>query len=151
MNVEAQGLRLVASHNNNVQINFVSILSNLAFRMANHDQSKYTNDEYDLVIGKPYLDTLDYNSLEYKEGLNKVKDAVKNHYRANSHHPEHYKNGILGMSLIDLIEMLCDWKAASNEHGSTIHESIQRNIERFNLSDEMQKIMLNTVNELGWQ
>jgi hypothetical protein len=34
--------------------------------------------------------------------------ALKHHYENNRHHPEHFKNNIDDMNLIDLIEMLCD-------------------------------------------
>ena len=44
---------------------------------------------------------------------NRTKDGIEHHYAVNSHHPEHYEAGIAGMSLFDLIEMLVDWKAAS--------------------------------------
>lgn len=150
MTLESKGLRLIAAHNNNVQNRLADVLSNLAKRMANHDQSKYSDNEFDLVEGKPYLQTLEYNTPEYKAGLAKVETAVRHHYKANSHHPEHYPDGIYGMTLLDLIEMACDWQAASIEHGSTFLTSINRNVERFGLSIEMQEILMNTGREMGW-
>ena len=38
--------------------------------------------------------------------------ALQHHYEDNCHHPEHYRNGIHDMNMVDLIEMLCDWRAA---------------------------------------
>ena len=32
----------------------------------------------------------------------------------NRHHPEYYEDGIAGMTLVDLEEMLSDWEAASH-------------------------------------
>ena len=148
--IEVDGLRLIAKHNNNVQNNLADVLANIARRMAEHDQSKYRHEELDLVIGKPYLQTLEYNTPEYKRGLEQVQYAVEHHYKANSHHPEHYPDGIKGMTLLDLLEMACDWQAAAVEHDSTFLESINRNVERFGLSIEMQEILMNTGRELGW-
>ena len=148
--LEVKGLRLIAKHNNNVQNNIADVLANLARRMAEHDQSKYYDEEYDLVVGKPYLETLEYNTPEYKAGLERVQDAVDHHYMLNTHHPEHFPDGVKGMTLLDLIEMACDWQAASIEHNSTFLESIKRNVERFGLSIEMQEILMNTGREMGW-
>lgn len=59
--------------------------------------------------------------------------------------------GISGMNLIDLIEMLCDWKAATIRHNDgDIRKSIAINQKRFGYSDEMKRFMLNTVESFGW-
>ena len=149
--IEVLGLRLVAAHNNNVQKKLAGVISNLAKRMADHDQSKYSVDELSLVLGKPTLDTLEYNSDEYKLALARVQEGVSHHYASNSHHPEHYGiDGIKGMTLLDLLEMACDWAAAATEHDSTYLSSINYNVERFGLSVEIQEILQNTGRELGW-
>jgi hypothetical protein len=77
-------------------------------------------------------------------------EALKHHYAANSHHPEHYENGIAGMSLLDLIEMVCDWKAATERHADgDLLRSIEQNQDRFGYSDELKSILLATVAEMG--
>lgn len=148
--IEVKGLRLIAAHNNNVQNNLADVIANFAKRVANHDQSKYSPEELSLVTGKSALDKLEYNSSEYKDGLAKVQYGIDHHYANNNHHPEHYSDGIKGMTLLDLLEMACDWQAAAVEHNSTFLESINRNVERFGLSIEMQEILMNTGRELGW-
>jgi len=148
--LEAKGLRLVVAHINSVQQHMVNVITQLLTRMANHDQTKYLPDELDLVLGKPYLDTLEYNSDEYRDGLARVQHAIDVHYSSNSHHPEHFAEGIQDMSLLSLLEMACDWKAAADAHNSTYLESINRNVGRFGLSIEMQYILQNTGRELGW-
>jgi len=45
-----------------------------------------------------------------------MKPAIEHHYKNNRHHPEHFNNGIDEMNLVDLIELLCDWKAASERN-----------------------------------
>jgi len=54
--------------------------------------------------------------------------------------------GLCGMSLLDLIEMLMDWWAASKRHNDgDIRRSIEVNQERFRYSDELKRILLNTL------
>ena len=71
-------------------------------RAAKHDDSKLG------AIEKPYFDVIPfklkeitYGSEEYKASLAELKPALENHYKENSHHPEHYENGISGMNLFD--------------------------------------------------
>ncbi len=69
--------------------------------------------------------------------------GLEHHYGNNSHHPEFYENGIKGMNLIDLVEMLCDWKAATLRHiNGDLLKSIEQNQKRFNYSDELKQILL---------
>jgi hypothetical protein len=59
--------------------------------------------------------------------------------------------GIYGMSLLDLIEMLADWKAAGMRHANgNIEQSLEINRKRFDMSDQLFEIFKNTVKELGW-
>jgi hypothetical protein len=53
------------------------------------------------------------------------------------------------MTLLDLIEMLVDWKAASERHNTgNINKSIEVNGERFQMSPQLIKIFENTAKEL---
>ncbi len=75
--------------------------------------------------------------------------ALKHHYENNEHHPEFHKDGINGMTLIDLIEMLCDWKASSERHeNGDIFKSLKINTERFQISPQLLSILENTAKEL---
>ncbi|WP_216369609.1 DUF5662 family protein, partial [Brevibacillus sp. MCWH] len=66
----------------------------------------------------------------------------------NSHHPEFYENGVDGMDLFDLVEMVCDWMAAAKRHDDgNIYESLKINKERFGLSDQLYNIIKNTVDK----
>lgn len=128
------------------------IVINLESRSARHDASKLEGPEksmYDEFT--PKLRAMTYGSDEYKECLKAMGPALKHHYEANSHHPEHYENGINGMSLLDLIEMLADWKAAGMRHADgSIAQSLEVNRKRFGMSDQLFEIFQNTVRELGW-
>jgi hypothetical protein len=78
-------------------------------RAQNHDNSKLVNPEKELFDKyTPLLKELKYGTPEYAESLELLKPALEHHYYVNSHHPEHYQNGIDDMNLVDLIEMICD-------------------------------------------
>ena len=59
------------------------------------------------------------------------------------------QTGLNGMTLLDLLEMFVDWKAASERHADgCIHRSIEQNISRFGLSPQLAGILRNTAAEL---
>jgi hypothetical protein len=121
-------------------------------RANKHDDSKLLSPEKELFDElTPRLKGLTYNSPEYKESLAELQVALKHHYAHNSHHPQHYANGVDGMNLFDILEMFFDWKAASERHNDgNINLSISENRERFKLSDQLTNIFKNTVQYLGW-
>jgi len=115
-----------------------------------HDRSKMKTPEKELFDEfTPKLANSTYGSDEYKEMLKGLKPTLDHHYLYNSHHPEHYDNGIDGMNLLDLVEMFYDWKAASERHkNGDIIKSIEINKVRFNISDQLVSILNNTANQL---
>lgn len=118
-----------------------------------HDQSKLEEPEksaFDATI--PKLKDLVYGSEEYRAALREMAPALAHHYAHNSHHPEHYDNGIHGMSLMDVVEMLCDWKAASERMagGGDIARSIVVNQARFSIPVALCNIFANTAVEMEW-
>lgn len=55
------------------------------------------------------------------------------------------------MSLFDILEMLADWNAACMRHADgDYNESLRINKVRFNISDELHQIIMQTVKEIGW-
>lgn len=53
---------------------------------------------------------------------------------------------VSGMNLIDLIEMFCDWFAASTRHvGGNIGRSLEVNKKRFNVADDIIRVFENTI------
>lgn len=182
-------------HIKNVQNLLGQIESNLGSRASFHDNSKLHTPEKEMYDEfTPKLRGSTYGSDEYKGFLKDMGEALRHHYEANSHHPEHYKmwqcplcesvfseneapigitdvrlcpkcseygsiyesalepaSGIYGMSLLDLIEMLADWKAAGMRHADgNIWKSLEVNRERFGISYQLFEIFKNTVKELGW-
>jgi len=128
------------------------IRDELGPRAWDHDLSKLNPPEkegFDRATMR--LRTLTYSSDEYKAALADLKPTLDHHYAENRHHPEHFKNGVDGMTLIDIIEMFCDWKAATLRHeNGDFGESIELNQTRFNLSDQLTSIFRNTKDALGW-
>lgn len=115
-----------------------------------HDQSKLASPEVELFAEwTPKLAGCTYGSAEYESYRKALGPALDHHYAKNRHHPEHFKNGINDMSLIDLVEMFCDWKAATMRHDDgNIRKSIEHNANRFGMSPQLVKILENTVNDL---
>jgi hypothetical protein len=126
------------------------MIEELDRRARDHDQSKLESPEAE-IFGEwtPELAKVEYDSPEYRALLEKVRPAIEHHYSKNRHHPECWPNEVEDMSLIDLIEMLCDWRAATerNKNGN-IRTSIEKNTTRYNLSPQLARIMQNTVREM---
>lgn len=127
-------------------------VTRLVVRAIVHDKSKLESPEVEVFEEfTPKLAGSTYGSEEYEEFRKAMKPALDHHYAHNSHHPEHYPNGIRGMSLLDLLEMICDWKAATMRHNDgDILRSVEINQKRFGYSDELKEIFLNTVKEMGF-
>jgi hypothetical protein len=115
-----------------------------------HDQTKLESPEVEAFAEyTPKLATCTYGSDEYRGYLAAIKPALDHHYAHNRHHPEHHKNGVNDMNLLDLVEMLCDWKAASERHNDgNIRRSIEVNANRFGLSPQLVAILENTADVL---
>jgi hypothetical protein len=125
------------------------VIREIMLRQEAHDQSKFSEAELATFVEfTPKLKKSEYGSDEYKGFLKSMKPALDNHYACNRHHPEHFENGIDDMNLVDVIEMLIDWKAATLRHNTgDIIKSIQINEKRFNMSPQLIRILLNTVRD----
>lgn len=152
MNTPYDSRNDTAAHINRVRELIQDAENNLWNRSSAHDLSKLKEPEKSIFdTYTPKLKGCTYGSDEYKSHLAEMKVALDHHYAENSHHPEHYPNGIEGMSLLDLIEMLCDWKAAGERHADgSMEASLEKNRERFKISEQLQNILENTAKEMGW-
>jgi hypothetical protein len=136
-------------HVKKVQSNLNLFVSDLIKRGENHDNSKFEEPELSIFASQTEkLKDCVYGSDEYKQLLVEVKPAIDHHYSKNRHHPEHWPNGIEDMTLVDLLEMLADWKAATqrNKDGN-IRRSILINSEKYKMSPQLRTIFENTVRE----
>jgi hypothetical protein len=142
----------------NLHINRVhSLLGQCATRLlergSRHDAPKLEEPEkpiFDAVGNR--LAVITYQDEEFKQSLEDLKAALDHHYLHNTHHPEYYSNGVDRMSLLDLIGMLMDWKAASERHpGGMNHCSFYRTQQSTVFgSEQLKEILLNTAKEIGW-
>lgn len=142
------------AHIHKVQKRLQEMINELTIRAAHHDESKLQEPEKSTLDAKANaLATLRYGTPEYTAAMAAVdmQPFLAHHYAHNSHHPQHYEKGIAGMSLLDVVEMLCDWAAAGErtKEGS-IAQSLGHNRMRFQIDDQLAAILENTVRELGW-
>lgn len=140
----------VIEHKLKVAENLLIISNKLMERAFKHDNSKFSKVEYDgFLENTKILNSLEYGSEEYKNQLKELKPILDHHYSNNSHHPEHFENGINDMSILDLIEMVCDWKASVERHDTgDIDKSMEINKERFNIDDQTFKYIKSVLNDL---
>ena len=128
---------------------FMNILSaDIKERGKEHDASKLSDKE--LPKWEEYVPNLagkKYGTDEYKEASKAMGDVIAIHHKANRHHPEYFgKEGIKGFNLVDLIELICDWKAASlRTNGGDVIKSIKDNANRFGYDETLESILLNTA------
>lgn len=138
-------------HIREVQSIMFYVINELLLRARDHDAVKLSSPEVEYFNKyTPLLKTLVYGSEEYEESRKLMQPALDHHYANSPHHPEHKINGILGMSLIDIVEMLCDWLAACRRHDAgDIRKSIEINQDRFQYSDELKAIFHNTIDVIA--
>jgi hypothetical protein len=80
-----------------------------------HDASKFHGIEWDnMAPGAP---------TKEESAKLKMKMAVNHHRKINPHHPE-YWGEIQKMPRVYVAEMVCDWKARSEEFGSSLKDYI---------------------------
>ena len=120
----------------------------LIWRGIIHDLSKLRDDErkdFIVLANIDFTKSIKYGSDEYKAILKEHRGALDLHYKRNSHHKEHHANGVSQMSIYDLIEMVCDWKAAGiRNKGGNLRQSFSVNRERYKISDELFHILERT-------
>jgi hypothetical protein len=129
------------------------IIKELLIRAEEHDSAKITNPKEKPLFDNHSLDlkNLEYGSKEYKQSLKELEPALKHHYSVYRHHPEHFEKGIDEMNLIDILEMLADWKASSERYKEgDIRKSLKINAKRFKINPKVMKLLENTLDFLGW-
>ena len=113
-----------------VQKFMAEIISRLEKRLLLHDDSKLNEPElsgYDGLSDAPK--GLEYGSTEYRAA---------------------FQNGINDMDLIQIIEMLADWKAASTRNSDTLKTTLDKTLERFGVNDQLALIIRTIADTLWW-
>lgn len=134
-------------HIENVRKYLRFIIDCLITRGVEHDRLKLESPEVEIFTEyTPKLAQSTYGSEEYHTFLKEMDVALQHHYANYRHHPEHFERGINDMNLVDIVEMLCDWKAASMRHNDgNLLKSIEINARRFGYDDQLKQILINTA------
>jgi hypothetical protein len=118
----------------------------LMYRGVAHDASKLAEPErsaYNRAV--PEMRKHPYGSPENKAATAELGPALEHHFAHNSHHPEHYPDGIAGMDLLDVVEMLCDWRAAAERPPGNGMVRMDVNRERYGIEPQLASILANTL------
>jgi hypothetical protein len=141
-------------HSQRVGESIIQFTKELLDRSWCHDRSKTIEPERSFVDRwQPRFDNVPYGSPAWDQlRRDQMKeDGQRQHFDANRHHPEHFPNGIMGMTLVDVVEMLCDWRAASERPGlGNLPKSLAVNAARYGIPIELLQIMVNTAIEFNW-
>ena len=126
------------------------MIDKIEMRGVKHDSSKLESPEVEVFAEyTPKLSSTPFGSEEYYANLEGMKPALDHHYAFNRHHPEHFANGINDMTLVDILEMFCDWKASTLRHNDgNLLKSIEANAERFQMDGQLRQILINTARML---
>lgn len=137
-------------HIHHVQTYLLAFCGKLQERVLSHDQSKLEPPEAEVfALWTPRIAETSYGSPEYQKAIEGLGPALAHHYAKNRHHPEHWPNGVEDMSLVDLVEMFCDWKAASDrQHEGNLRKTIEHNADRFRLPPLLVRVLKNTIDEI---
>ncbi len=134
------------AHINAVRDNLETCVSTLLARGRVHDASKLGPEEkpvFDRVF--PLLEGVSYGSAEWNAVVEQARPALEHHYACNSHHPEYYgADGVAGMDLFDVVEMLCDWIAAAKRNPAD-GVKLEHNVKLFGIDRQLASILANTL------
>ncbi len=91
-------------------------------RCSVHDMSKIQNTEEFMALASIIDDIGEMQNIEHVLSPEQI-NAIKLHWKRNSHHPEYYDSPN-DMSEMDLLEMACDCHARSKQYGTDLIEYI---------------------------
>jgi hypothetical protein len=93
-----------------------------------HDASKFHGIEFEY---------LSVNNPTEEDKTLKLKLAIHHHNTTNPHHPEFWAGGIKEMPDVYVAEMVADWKARSEEFGTSLRDWIEESAtKRFGFTKE---------------
>jgi len=145
----------VILHVSEISENLETIASELRKRGMSHDRTKFQQLEFDTFVStREEFKQTSYGTPEYKAVCAKAQPAMDHHYSNNRHHTAYHENAVNDMNLIDIIELVCDWRAANRRNADqcTMLESVKRGLsnEKYQISEQLAKIIINTFKDLGW-
>ena len=136
----------IKGHISRVRKHINTFVQLLLKRAINHDKSKLEEPELSWWKEMDKEPRYPYGSEEYKQKIKRWDKAFKHHYKYNRHHPEHYEYGVSEMTLVDIVEMMCDWLGYKDT--ITISEALKvcdEQMKRYDISDDIRQIIFNTL------
>lgn len=151
-NVETEVLRDLLVHISEVQENISQMILILKNRGISHDKSKFTDIEFNgFVETRLQFKIADYGTKEYQDCIDRIKPSIEHHYSQNRHHTLFHKNGFEDMNFFDILEMLADWRAASNRNiNLSFEDSLLIAFNKYCIPKNMQKHIMSTIRTLMW-
>lgn len=136
----------IKGHISRVRRHIDTFIQLLIRRAENHDKSKLEEPELSWWKEMDKEPRYPYGSEEYKQKIKRWNKVFKHHYQYNRHHPEHYEYGVSEMTLIDIVEMMCDWLGYKDT--TTVTEALKvcdDQMARYDISEELRQIIFNTL------
>lgn len=150
---EESALTITLRHMKRVQDLLGMAAINLMQRGQKHDLSKLEPIELGalerLMEHQKEHGQAAYGTPEYEQQRALLGPMLDHHYANNTHHPEHYDDGVNGMDLFDVVEMFLDWKAAS-ERGGEDAMNLTYAAERYGIDAQMLNVFRNTAERMGF-
>jgi len=150
MQVEFEVLTDTIVHVSEVREHLQKMIDDLTVRGIVHDRSKFQEPEFSVFCGtREEFKKANYGTPEYEAVTKKAQVAVDHHYKHNRHHTAFHKNGVDDMNLLDLLEMLADWKAANRRSPDlTFLESLPRCYKKYGMDNTIIRLLENTITYL---
>lgn len=136
----------IKGHISRVRRHINTFIQLLIRRAEKHDKSKLEEPELSWWKEMDKEPRYPYGSEEYKQKIKRWNKVFKHHYQYNRHHPEHYEYGVSEMTLIDIVEMMCDWLGYKDT--TTVTEALKvcdEQMARYDISEELRQIIFNTL------
>lgn len=136
----------IKGHISRVRRHINTFIQLLIRRAEKHDKSKLEEPELSWWKEMDKEPRYPYGSKEYEQKLKRWSKVFKHHYQYNRHHPEHYEYGVSEMTLVDIVEMMCDWLGYKDT--TTVTEALKvcdEQMARYDISEELRQIIFNTL------
>jgi hypothetical protein len=152
MDIGMEVLTDLIMHKIEVSENLKEVESELNRRGIVHDKSKFLPIEHDAFVKtRPDFKKANYGTPEYQKCIEAIQPSIDHHYSNNRHHVAYHENGFSDMNLIDILEMLADWKAANRRSPDlNFEDSLPSCYKKYNIPENMQKHIEKTLKYLGW-
>lgn len=143
-------------HQQLVQEKMLLCVKRIIDKASSHDKSKLSNQEKPYYIDPVWeLNTgnIEYGSEQYKEACKKMGQGANHHQLHNDHHPEFFEifavqtlnDPIRAMDIFALLEMLCDWIAASKRKGNNPLLALDILKKKYKINEQLEAILRNSV------